>query len=109
MSLVGDLSHALPSHKFLEMATINGAKALGLDHLIGSLEVGKKADITAIEILAEPVYSIANNIVSVGTNRFFLLFLFILFLFLFIFYFNFIILLIINKNTKYTKKLKKSE
>ena len=32
------------------MATINTAKAMGIDHLVGSLEVGKKADIVAFDL-----------------------------------------------------------
>ena len=40
----------IPAHQALEMATINGAKALGLDNIIGSLEIGKRADITAISL-----------------------------------------------------------
>jgi 5-methylthioadenosine/S-adenosylhomocysteine deaminase len=39
---------AIPAHQALEMATINAARALGLDAKIGSLEIGKRADITAI-------------------------------------------------------------
>jgi 5-methylthioadenosine/S-adenosylhomocysteine deaminase len=40
---------ALPARQALRMATINGAKALGLDERIGSLEVGKQADIVMLD------------------------------------------------------------
>jgi 5-methylthioadenosine/S-adenosylhomocysteine deaminase len=57
---------ALPAHIALEMATINGAKAIGLDDKIGSLEIGKCADITAInlaQIETQPIYDVISTIV----------------------------------------------
>jgi 5-methylthioadenosine/S-adenosylhomocysteine deaminase len=38
----------ITAEKAIEMATIDGARAIGLDHLVGSLEVGKKADVIVI-------------------------------------------------------------
>ena len=40
---------ALPAHRVLEMATLNGARALGLDTRIGSLTAGKAADVVAVD------------------------------------------------------------
>lgn len=41
---------SLNSWEVLEMATINGAKAMGMESSIGSLEVGKKADMIVIDM-----------------------------------------------------------
>ena len=41
---------ALPARTTINMATHMGAKALYIDHLVGSLEVGKRADIILIDI-----------------------------------------------------------
>lgn len=40
----------LPAQKALQMVTIDGAKALQLEHAIGSIEIGKQADLTAVKL-----------------------------------------------------------
>jgi 5-methylthioadenosine/S-adenosylhomocysteine deaminase len=57
---------ALPAATALRMATLNGARALGLADRIGSLEVGKSADIVAIDLHRPetlPVYHPISQIV----------------------------------------------
>lgn len=53
----------LKAYDVLKMATINGAKALGLDDKIGSLEEGKLADIILID-LNNPNHTPQNNLIS---------------------------------------------
>jgi 5-methylthioadenosine/S-adenosylhomocysteine deaminase len=57
---------ALSAETALKMATINGAKALKIDHLTGSLEPGKAADFIVIDldhIETQPVYHPISQIV----------------------------------------------
>lgn len=56
----------LPVATALKMATINGAKALGIDATTGSLLVGKSADITAIklnDVETQPLYNPISQLV----------------------------------------------
>jgi 5-methylthioadenosine/S-adenosylhomocysteine deaminase len=63
----------VPAAQALRMATLNGAKALGIDHLTGSLIPGKSADITAIDmhdIETQPIYNpLSQLIYSVGRDK----------------------------------------
>jgi len=56
----------LPAQMVLKMATIDGAKALGLEKSVGSLEVGKKADVILLDFKKPhltPVHDLYANIV----------------------------------------------
>ena len=61
----------LPAWKILRLATIEGAKCIGFNDLIGSIEVGKRADLILVNlrkvnltpILLKPVRNIAFNLV----------------------------------------------
>jgi len=57
---------SLPAGAALEMATIRGARALGMEKEIGSLEAGKRADVITVRIdrpNAQPLYDPVSQMV----------------------------------------------
>jgi len=70
-AVAGDAS-ALPAALALQMATLNGARALGLDQEIGSLENGKWADLIAVSMNSWntlPLYNPASQLVYSTNSR----------------------------------------
>jgi 5-methylthioadenosine/S-adenosylhomocysteine deaminase len=64
---------AIPAKTAIKMATVNGAKALGILEKTGSLETGKSADIIMLDInspFSQPEREYLNNIVySMGRSQ----------------------------------------
>lgn len=59
-------ARALPAWQILEMATINGAAAVNQQHLLGSIKIGKAADLIAVDlssVATQPVYDPISSLV----------------------------------------------
>ena len=57
---------ALDAHRALRMATLNGARSMGIEAEVGSLEVGKAADIVAFDLSGlaqQPVYDPVSQLI----------------------------------------------
>lgn len=63
---VAGSTSALDAHRALRMATLNGARAMGLEAEVGSLEVGKAADIVAFDLSGlaqQPIYDPVSQLI----------------------------------------------
>jgi 5-methylthioadenosine/S-adenosylhomocysteine deaminase len=69
---VAGSASALPAAIALRMATINGARALGLEDEIGSLEPGKSADLVALDLRdshTQPLYHPVSQLVYAASQQ----------------------------------------
>lgn len=65
-------AEAAPAFQVLEMMTINGARALGLEQRIGSIEVGKQADLCALNLNSpetQPLHNVVSQLVYAASSR----------------------------------------
>lgn len=63
---VAGSASALDAHRALRMATLNGARALGIEQETGSLELGKAADLVAFDLsglTVQPVYDPVSQLI----------------------------------------------
>ncbi len=63
---------AVDAFTALQMITINGARALKLDGLIGSIEVGKQADLAALDLQmpeTQPMYNLFSQLIYAASSR----------------------------------------
>ncbi|MGI9333609.1 MAG: amidohydrolase family protein, partial [Gammaproteobacteria bacterium] len=69
--IAGDAT-ALPAARALQMATLGGARALGMAERIGSLEQGKRADLTAVDLSAletQPIFDPISQLIYAASSR----------------------------------------
>ena len=69
--IAGDAG-ALPAHAVLRMATLNGARALGLEQQIGSIQKGKQADLVAVDLVtleSQPMYNPISQLVYAASRQ----------------------------------------
>ncbi len=67
----------MPAWEVLRMATVEGARAVGLGNEVGSLEPGKQADLILVDltelnlspVLTEPIRNIVPNLVYAASGR----------------------------------------
>lgn len=70
-AISGDAT-SLGAHDMLRMMTLDGARFLGLDENLGSLEAGKLADITAIDLsdpVLQPLYNPVSQMIYAAGGR----------------------------------------
>ena len=63
---------AVNAFQALEMATINGARALGLGDRLGSIEAGKQADLVALDLVqpeTQPLHHVVSTLVYAASSR----------------------------------------
>ncbi|MEO5629611.1 MAG: TRZ/ATZ family hydrolase [Thermomonas sp.] len=63
---VADDAAGFGAHDALRAATLGGAKAMGLDEVIGSIEIGKQADLVCIDLSAletQPLHNVVSQLV----------------------------------------------
>jgi len=69
--VAGD-ARAVDAFEVLEMLTINGAGALGLEDRVGSIEVGKQADLCALDLSSpetQPLHHVVSQLIYAASSR----------------------------------------